>query len=417
MKTALVIGSGPNGLSGAIVLAKAGYSVTVLEAAESPGGGLKSFKNEVFGTVHDYCSAVHPLARISPFFQSLGLERSVKFVTPPRSFAHPLGSYNAKWTNQNSQKFGLSRLRRAAISKTASFGGVAAHAMIPPHSPVALATGILLGGASLTVGWPIPIGGSQRIADFLIHRFKGLGGTLRCGVQVRAESIFEDFPEIATADIVLWDTDVNLAYEAASGHPSVSRRYGIGVAKADFVTCSPIPWRDSRLVNAGTIHLGGTWSQISVAEKTAARGERPEHPFTLVSQPTLFDRTRAPEGIHTVWAYSHVPAGSTEDAGKIVTQEIERWAPGFKDTILDVRHRTAAALESHNANYIGGDITSGATQGFQLMTSGVGINPWALPRPGWFLCSGATPPGPGVHGMSGVIAARLAIRKDGYRAL
>lgn len=413
MKTAIVVGSGPNGLSGAIILARAGYLVTIIEAMDQPGGGLKSFKNEDFGTVHDHCSAVHPLARLSPFFRSLGLENKVKFVTPQSAFAHPLGSDDSAWSENLSGRTSLLKeVPQIARAKIASFGGIASHAMIPPSQPVALATGILLGGAALTTGWPIPIGGSQGIADFLVHTFKNLGGSLQCGVHVHPKNVLEDFPEIEAADIVLWDTDVALAHEAASGRPSKTRRYGLGAAKADFVTNSPIPWRDSRLSNAGTIHLGGEWGRISSSEKAATRGKQPERPFTLVSQPTLFDPTRAPSGVHTVWAYSHVPAGSTEDPRKIITREIERWAPGFADTVLDARWKTAADLELHNPNYIGGDITAGATQGFQLLTSGTRLNPWELPRAGWYLCSGSTPPGPGVHGMSGVIAAKLAIFRD-----
>jgi phytoene dehydrogenase-like protein len=410
MNTAVVVGSGPNGLSGAIVLARAGYAVTVLEASDRPGGGLKSFTHESYGTVHDHCSAVHPLARLSPFFRSLGLEDAVEFVTPSRAFAHPLGSDDVNWPGPTPPGTGLERLRRAAVAGAAAFGGVASHAMIPPSRPVAVATGALLGGAALTTGWPIPIGGSQRIADFLVHTLESLGGTVRCGARVRPATAPEDFPEIAAADIVLWDTDVRVAQEAASGVPAAPRRYGLGAAKADFVTSAPIPWRDARVAQAGTVHLGGPWSRIAASEKAAARGEHPERPVTLVSQPTRFDPTRAPLGLHTVWAYAHVPAHSTEDPRQIITREIERWAPGFADTVLDARCRTAEDIELHNANFVGGDIASGATQGLQLLTSGTGLNPWALPRPGWFLCSGATPPGPGVHGMSGVIAAQLALR-------
>lgn len=421
--TAVVVGSGPNGLAAAITLADAGLRVRVLEAADSPGGGLRSFRNERFGTLHDHCSAVHPLARISPFFRRFGLEREVRFVTPPRAWAQAMEADSG----------GASALPSAAgpVSRSAaSFAGVAAHAMLPPASPLALGTGALLGGAGLLSGWPIPVGGSQAIADALVRRAESLGVLIECGRRVDPA----DLPaELEAADLVFWDTDPAAAHRAVSpGGPSSSRRYGPGAAKADFVTSASIPWRDPRLRRAGTVHLGGAWGEVARAEREVNAGRLPAHPFSLVSQPSLFDPTRAPEGLHTVWAYAHVPHGSRADPAEIITREIERFAPGFAATVLDVTTTTAAGFPAFNPNCVGGDIASGATRGWQLLTSGTLARgpvsgrgpvpgkrfqrgllaaPWALPREGWFLCSGATPPGPGVHGMSGHIAARLALRE------
>lgn len=390
-RQAVVVGSGPNGLAAAITLAEAGVRVLVLEAEATPGGGLRSFRNEAFGTVHDHCSAVHPLARISPFFRRLGIEREVRFITPPAPFRQGMDP-------------GAGPLRRAA----GTFAGIAAHAMLPPGSPVALATGAALGGVGLALGWPIPEGGSQRIADALVRRLESLGGRIECGRRVAPEALP---PEILEADLVLWDTDADLALTAAAGRPPRRpRQYGPGAAKADYVTSAPIPWTDPRMARAGTVHLGDGWAEVSRAEKAVNAGRAAKHPVVLVSQPSLFDPTRAPAGLHTVWAYAHVPAGSDADPAAMITAEISRWAPGFEETILDVRTVSARGMAAGNGNYVGGDIASGATRGLQLLTTR-----HRLPRPGWFLCSGAAFPGPGVHGLSGVIAAKTALRQSPER--
>ncbi|MEX3510323.1 NAD(P)/FAD-dependent oxidoreductase [Kocuria carniphila] len=416
---AVVVGSGPNGLASAITLARGGARVRVLEATTTPGGGMRSFLNERFGTVHDHCSAVHPLARLSPFFRRIGLQRSVEFVTPPRPFAQAM-------------ERGSGPLGRTV----ATFAGIATHAMLPPGAPLALGTGLLLGGAGLVAGWPIPIGGTQRITDFLVEHLEELGGEIECNRPVSPHDLPE---EIETADLVLWDTDAELAHSAAGGVDRRSgqigeavtrrgpRRYGPGAAKADFVTNAPIPWSDARLSEAATVHVGGTWRQMASAERSVGHGVLAEHPVMLVSQPSVFDPTRAPRGLHTVWAYAHVPADSSVDPADLITREIERYAPGFSKTVLDARTSTAASMAEYNMNYVGGDIASGATRGLQLVTSGhagvrpgsglrgrlegVATAPWTLPRRGWYLCSGTTPPGPGVHGMSGAIAASLALRQ------
>lgn len=249
-----------------------------------------------------------------------------------------------------------------------------------------------------------------------------------------------DLPiEITSADIVLWDTDPELAYHASSPNSfskRPGRRYGPGAGKADFVTDSPIPWLDHRFEKAGTIHLSGSWQEISKVEKSVNAGKIPDRPFVLVSQPSLFDSSRAPNGLHTVWAYAHVPNGMKDSPTSIIKKEIERFAPGFSKAILDVKSISANEYSHYNPNYVGGDITGGATRGSQLFTSGnfkgndqstaliaresffsdmhnfpkrLIKEPWNLPKEGWYLCSGATPPGPGVHGMSGYIAAKLAL--------
>ncbi|MDR6892032.1 hypothetical protein [Falsarthrobacter nasiphocae] len=335
--------------------------------------------------------------------------------------------------------------------------------MLPPHTPLALGTAALLGGTGLLAGWPIPRGGSQAIVDFLVRTLESLGGTIECNRRVDPGALP---PEILSADLVLWDTDATTAHLAARPDtPAPPRRYGPGAAKADFVTNAPIPWSDPAMRQAGTVHLGGTWSDVSAAERAINSGRPAEHPVVLVSQPSLFDSSRAPAGLHTVWAYAHVPFGSRENPAEIITREIERFAPGFSATVLDVRTTTAEQLSEYNLNYVGGDIATGATRGLQMLTGGslrkaragestgaaslgpaggpgldrglrkswrsvlssstrlrlpvhsllswparFAASPWTLPRPGWYLCSAATPPGPGVHGMAGYIAARLALQ-------
>lgn len=397
MPQGVVVGSGPNGLVGAIYLARAGFSVTVLEEQEEPGGGLRSYINEPFGTIHDHCSAVHPMAWVSPVFRQLGMLQDVPMAFPPSAFEHPLCH---RERNRRDGLF-LDRLH----SKLAKFAGVAAHSMRSPYHPWSLGTGTALGALAWAVGWPVVVGGSGRIAEYLVRVLEAHGGKVRCNSSVNPDKLPDD---LATADVVLWDTDIPTAHRAA-GAPSDNWQFGPGVAKADFVTDRPIPWENSETGRAGTIHLGGTWNEIVRAERDVARGVMPRHPVSLVSQPSLFDSTRAPEGLHTVWAYSHVPSDSDVDPVSTLRDEIELRAPGFGNSVIDARGTTASGMTHHNRNFRGGDIFSGATRGSQMLTSRWPHSPWSLPVENWFVCSQATPPGPGVHGINGYIAARLAL--------
>ena len=468
---AVVVGAGPNGLAAAITLAGAGRSVLVLEAGATPGGGSRTAELTLAGFHHDVCSAVHPLALASPFLRDLSLERhGLEMVQPPAALAHPLddgsaavlersleatasslGEDGAAWQRLVGPlarhgidlaeavldplrvprhplalaNFGRNAIRAAAPLARARFrgqrargllGGVAAHSMLPLERMTTAGYGLLIAALGHTVGWPLPRGGSQAIIDALVAHLRELGGEVVCGHQVRS------LPELPAARAVVLDvTPRQLLRIAGDRLPAGYRRrleryrYGPGVVKVDWALDAPVPWKASGCDQAGTVHLGGTLPEVAAAEAAVARGEHPERPFVLLAQPSRFDPTRAPEGRHTVWAYCHVPHGSTLDpeitAGRIEAQ-VERFAPGFRERVLARHVLGPAALERYNANYVGGDINGGLQDLRQLVTRPVAsLVPWATPLDGVYLCSSSTPPGGGVHGMCGHLAARAVLRR------
>ena len=463
----IVVGSGPNGLAAAVTLARAGLSVRVYERAATLGGGASSAGLTLPGFLHDVCSAVHPLAFESAFFQAFGLPERVEFVVPEVSFAHPLDGGRAALAyrdlDRTSEELGrdgaaYARLMRPLADHTsqlaeltggpllrvpadpvfaARFGlrvldqgsalwgrrfredaapalitGVASHSILPQPSLAASGAGLALGAYAHAHGWPIPIGGSQAIVDAMVADLRDHG------VEVVRDHEVRSLAELPPARAVLLDvTPAALLRIAGDDLPPSYRealgrfRYGAAVAKVDFALSAPVPWADPAVAQAGTVHLGGTRAEIAAAENDVVHGRMPERPYVLISQPSLFDRTRAPDGAHTLWAYTHVPAGSDADREEAVVAQIERFAPGFRDTILAARSRTAVDLARHNPNYPGGDIAAGSPDVAQLLKRPVlRRDPWRTPLPGVYLCSASTSPGPGVHGLGGWWAARSALR-------
>ena len=464
---AAIIGSGPNGLSAGITLADAGKSVLVLEGRDTIGGGTRTAELTLPGCKHDICSALHPLGVASPFFRRLPLAQyGLEWVTPPASLAHPLDDGTAvmvegtvadsaanlgpdamayrrlmgplvrRWRQLLGDvlgplqfpshpllmaRFGLTALLPAStLARTvfrgerarAVFAGMAAHATLPLTSPATAAFGLMLGMVAHGVGWPMPRGGSQRFAEALGAHFESLGGEIRTGIQVRS---LDDLPEART---ILFDTSprgmVQIAGDRlpAGYRDSLSRfRYGPGVFKLDYALDAPVPWTAEECLRAGTVHLGGTLEEITESEAAVWRGEHAERPYVIVAQHSLFDDTRAPEGKHTLWAYCHVPNGSTEDMTGRVEAQLERFAPGFRDRVLKVSTMNTAQMEDYNPNYVGGDINAGVQDLRQFFTRPVvSLDPYSTPAEGIYLCSSSTPPGGGVHGMCGYYAARSALR-------
>jgi phytoene dehydrogenase-like protein len=464
---AAIVGSGPNGLAAGITLARDGKSVLVLEAKDTIGGGTRTSELTLPGFRHDICSALHPLGVASPFFRDLPLDQhGLEWIYPMASLAHPLDDGTAvmiegtvKQTAANlgpdagayrqlmgtlvdgwqgllddilgplrfpshpllMARFGLSALLPAATlarmafrgeRARALFAGMAAHAMLPLTSPATAAIGLILGFLAHSVGWPLARGGSQYIADSLGAHLESLGGEIRTSSPVHSA---RDLPQ---ARAILFDTSPRTLVEVAGDRlPAGYRdallrfRYGPGVFKLDYALDGPIPWQAQECLRAGTVHLGGTLEEIIESEAAVWRGEHPERPYAILAQQSLFDATRAPEGQHTVWAYCHVPHGSTEDMTDRVEAQIERFAPGFRDRILARSTMDTSQMEAHNPNYVGGDINAGVQDLRQFFTRPVvRVNPYATPARGLYLCSSSTPPGGGVHGMCGAYAARAALR-------
>ncbi|WDF33352.1 NAD(P)/FAD-dependent oxidoreductase [Arthrobacter agilis] len=464
-----VVGSGPNGLAAAVVMARAGLSVRVHETAATIGGGSRSVELMEQDHLHDFCSAVHPMALASPFFRAFELSRRIGFAVPDVSFAHPLdgGRAGVAYRSMERTVAGLGvdgeayrRLVQPLSDREQAILGVALHHVvrIPKHPVVALrfagavldqglpawnrrfrtdeakalVTGVMAhpvgtlpsltgAGAGLvlnllahTVGWPIPVGGSQAIADVLALDVRDHGGEIVTGSRI------ESLAEVSDARVVLLDVApknfqamargrLTAAYEAALA----AFTYGNAACKVDFILSGPVPWTHPELHRAGTAHLGGTREEIAAGEKEVNQGRHPASPYVLLSQPSSFDPTRAPEGRHTLWTYCHVPRGSTRDMAEAITAQIERFAPGFRDVVVRSHTTTASGLEAYNANYVGGDFSSGAVNLRQILARPVpSLQPWATPLKGVYLCSQSTPPGPGVHGMAGLNAAGLALRRE-----
>lgn len=464
----VVIGSGPNGLAAAIATARAGLTTLVVEAKDTPGGGTRTKQLTLPGFSHDVCSAVHPLGIASPWLRTLGLEEhGLQWIQPEAPLVHVLGdgrivtlersladtagqlgrdgrAYHALFAPYVEHadsllemilgplrfprdplllaRFGLDAIRSLRGLVRARFdgeeapallAGIAAHAMIPLDAPASASFGLVLAIAGHAAGWPIARGGSQAIADALVARLRGLGGELVVDHPVR------DIAELPEARAYLFDvTPSQLVAIAGDRLPGDYKarlayyRYGPGVFKIDWALRGPVPWRDPRCARAATVHLSGTVDEIVRAERAAHTDKLAERPFMLFVQPTLFDPSRAPAGMHTAWAYCHVPHGSSIDATAAMESHVEAFAPGFRDLIAARSTLDAVQIEQYNPNYIGGDINGGLADLGQLFFRPVArVDPYSTPAPDIFLCSSSTPPGGGVHGMSGYWGARSVLQR------
>lgn len=466
MSTAIVVGGGPNGLAAAVTLARSGVRVTVLEAADEVGGGTRSREAILPGLLHDDCSAIHPMAVGSPFLSGLDPERhGLQWRWPQVDCAHPLddGSAGVLYRSVEQTAAGLGRdggrwrrlfagpvarfdalnadimgpllrvphhpltlarfgaptvLPASALTRwfatpqaRALFSGVAAHAFRPLHYPMTSAIGLGILTAGHRHGWAVAAGGSQAIAKAMTAALTELGGTIETGVAVRCAS------QLPPADVTLFD----LAPEAVAGILAdrlprrVARAYrrfrrGPGAFKVDFAVQGGVPWTNPDARLAGTVHLAGTHSELAATERDVHAGRLPERPFVLVGQQYLADPQRSVGDVHPVWSYAHVPNGYTGDATAAIIAQIERFAPGFRDRVVGHTVRSTTEMSVYNPNYAGGDIMTGAKDLRQL-TFGprVTLRPYATGVAGIYICSAATPPGPGAHGMCGANAARLAL--------
>jgi phytoene dehydrogenase-like protein len=465
---AVVVGSGPNGLAAAVALASTGRSVLVVEGADRPGGGMRSEELTLPGYVHDVCSAVHPLALASPYLRTLPLEQhGLRWVHPPLELAHPLDDGSAGALDRSldatadglggdgrawrrlygplvrdadavfdlvlgplrvprrplpALRFGLrgpwpvTALARRLFDGEAAkalVAGMAGHTMLPLSRAPSGGLAVLMGTLAHAVGWPVVRGGSERLADALVSHLRSLGGRIECGRWVSS------IDELPRARAYLFDvTPRQLVGICGDRLPRrytdrlAGFRYGPGVCKVDWALNAPVPWKAAECTRAATVHVGGTLQEIAASEADVWAGRHPERPFVIVAQQSLFDATRAPAGRHVLWGYCHVPSGSTVDHSEAIEAQIERFAPGFRDTVVARHVRTAAGLEAYNPNAVGGDINGGVQDLFQHFTRPVPrLDPYGTPDPSIFICSSSTPPGGGVHGMSGYYAARSALRR------
>ncbi|RAX45129.1 dehydrogenase [Arthrobacter sp. AQ5-06] len=467
MPDVAVVGSGPNGLAAAAVMARAGLSVEVHEAADTIGGGTRTAELMQPGHLHDICSAVHPMALASPFFRDFELARRIDLVVPELSFGSPLdggraalGYHSLERTVQGLGRdgdayrrllgplvdridgvmdltqhqllriprdplaaalFGLRTLEQGSRLWNARFheglapallSGVAAHAVSQLPSLASAGAGLMLTALAHAQGWPIPLGGSASIAAALEADIRAHGGV------IHTVATIESLHELRGARAVLLDVAPRgLLNIAGDRLPAKYRqgletfRYGNGSCKVDFILSGPVPWAAKELVDAGTVHVGGTRAELASAENEVSAGKHPERPYVLVAQPSRFDTGRAPAGRQILWAYCHVPAGSTRDMGEAVAAQLERFAPGFRDVVVQARVTTAAELANYNRNYVGGDFSAGIMDVRGLVQRPVVSRvPWRTPVPGVYLCSSSTPPGPGVTGMPGYFAAKYALK-------
>jgi len=469
---AVVVGAGPNGLVGAAVLAGAGLSVLVIEAAPVAGGGTRSAALTRPGHIHDVCSAIHPLALASPALQGLPLaDHGLTWAHPEVPVAHPLDGGRAAVLERSVDATGLglgddgaaylrlmtplvaagpglvdgvlsplSRPARGAVPGIVRFGaegawpavtlarnrfsgeeaqaligGLAAHSQLSLRSPATGGFALFLGLLGHLVGWPAARGGSQAIADALVGVIGDRGGEIVLGERVTS------LATLPPAPTVLLDLTPRQLLELGGDRfpPRYRRqlaryRYGTAVFKVDWALDGPIPWTAAGCRRAGTVHVGGTLDEIALSEAEVQRGRHCPRPFVLVAQQSCFDPSRAPAGEHNAWAYCHVPNGSTVDRTEVIEAQVERFAPGFRDRIIGRHVMGPAAVEAHDPNYVGGDIGGGRTDLRQLLARPVASrSPWTTPAAGVYLCSSSTPPGPGVHGMCGWHAAHAALRALG----
>lgn len=463
---AVVVGAGPNGLAAAIVFAQTGRSVLVLEAQPTVGGGARSAELTLPGFTHDISSAVHPLAVAMPFFRSLPLDQhGLRWIEPPAAMAHPFDDGPPAVLRPNIEatgatlgedavaygklirpfvdnwdalaadalaplhiprhpfllgRFGLDALRSARSLARSRFhgepargflAGLGTHTIMPLTHAATASIGLVLATVAHRTGWPIPAGGSQRVADALASYLRSIGG------EIVTDSPVTTLRDIPNAESVLLDVTPRGALQIAGDRFSSSYRdaleryhYGSGVCKMDWALSAPVPWRDPACAEAGTLHLGGTLDEIVASEAAPWIGKHAEKPFVLVAQPSLFDPARAPRGSHTLWGYCHVPNGSDVDMSDRIERQIERFAPGFRDCILTRRVTRASELHLNNANLMGGDIGGGANTLWQLFfRPAMRRDPYATSVKGLYLCSSSTPPGAGVHGLCGMFAARAAL--------
>jgi len=475
MVDAVVVGAGPNGLAAAVVLARAGLDVEVLERNETVGGGARTREMTLPGFRHDTGSAVHPMALASPFFRAFGLADRIELKQPEIAYGQPLdggraglafrdlgrtadglGADGRAWSSlfgplvrnwrdvvdvalgdmrsfapqtlPSAVRLGLGVLEQASPAWNLRFSteeaaalltGVAAHTIAPPRGFGPAGAGLVLAMLAHAVGWPIPVGGTQAISDALAADVLAHGGRIRTGVEVRD---LRELPRGAAVllDVAPWSLVRLAGGRLPQGYVRTVRRYRSGGAAAPvhFALSGPVPWAAPELRRAGTVHVGGTRAQLAEAEDAVARGRHARNPYVLVSQPTVVDPSRAPAGKHVLWSYAHVPFGSRRDVGDDVQRQVERFAPGFSDLVLARRTVTATELGAGNPTMVGGDIACGAASAWQLAFRPVPRwDPYRVPVPSTtndtWLCSAATSPGPGVHGLSGVHAARRVLRARG----
>jgi phytoene dehydrogenase-like protein len=464
---AIVVGSGPNGLAAAITMQQEGLSVLLIEGKDVIGGGLRSAELTLPGFIHDVCSAIHPLAIGSPFFNKLPLaDFGLHYTFPDVAAAHPFDDGTAAVLNHSltetasllgrdeqaylklmspilkdwpdiaadvlgplsfpqhplaMARFGLKALSSSTFladkrfKTTAARGlwaGMAAHSIQPLSNLATSAIGLVLMAAAHLKGWPIPVGGSKEIANALGAYFISIGGKIETGRYIKS------LDQLPSAKTVLFDVTPKQLLEIA-GHRFSSiykwqlekYRYGMGVFKIDWALSEPIPFTAPEARRAGTVHLGNTLEEITLSEKLIWKGGHAEKPFVLLAQQSLFDDTRAPEGKHTAWAYCHVPNGSVRDMTSVIEKQVARFAPGFEDIVMATHTMNTAEVEAYNPNYIGGDINGGVIDLGQLFTRpALRSSPYRTSAKGLYICSSSTPPGGGVHGMCGHHAAKRALK-------
>jgi phytoene dehydrogenase-like protein len=466
---AVVVGSGPNGLAAAITLAQAGRHVLVIEGRDSIGGGTRTAELTVPGFHHDICSAIHPLGIMSPFFRGLPLaEYGLEWIVPEVSIAHPLdggravavvpsveetaaclgrdekayrrliGPLARDWPAAVHDLMAPLRIPRNPwlyvrhapaflapatwVARTvfrseearAVFTGMAGHSMLPLSHPATGAFGMLLSMSAHAVGWPVARGGSQAIANALAAHLQALGGEIQCGWDVKT------IDELPPAGSYLFDTAPQGLLQIAGGRMPdgyrsqlESYRYNQGVFKVDWALSEPVPWTAEVCRRTATLHLGGTMEEIVASEADVWQGKLPTNPYMLVAQQSVVDPTRAPAGKHTLWAYCHAPARSTADLTEVLERQVERFAPGFRDTIIARATRNSVEMERYNPNYVGGDINAGVQDLRQQYTRpSFSITPYRTGIDNVYLCSSSTPPGGGVHGLCGYFAAQAVLRDE-----
>jgi len=462
----VVVGSGPNGLAAAITMQQAGLAVLLIEGKDTIGGGLRTAELTLPGFHHDICSAIHPMALASPFFATLPLqEHGLEFIQPVAAAAHPFDDGTAAVLHQSLAetaaslgqdeqayldlvgplvedwdkiatnilgpltiprhpfllaRFGLSALqssrmlsRKFSTEKAKGlWGGMTAHSIQPLTNLATGAIGMVLSAVGHVHGWPVPKGGSQKIADALASYFVSLGGKIQTGFMVKS------LKELPSAKAILLDLTPQQLLEIAEEEFSWfykrqlrNYNYGMGVFKIDWALSAPVPFKAAACRQAGTVHIGNTFDEIARTEQQSADGLHPDKPFVLFAQPSVFDESRAPEGKHTAWAYCHVPNGSVKDRTDAIENQVERFAPGFKDLILGKSTMNAVQVQAYNPNYIGGDINGGIIDLSQLYTRpALRLSPYRTSADGIYICSSSTPPGGGVHGMCGFYAAKRALK-------
>ena len=472
MKTkydAIVVGSGPNGLAAAITLQRSGLSVLLIEAKETLGGGIRSAELTLPGFIHDVCSSVFPLGQDSPVFKPLNLQRfGLEYLQPEYAIAHPLqdgqaiavetsventaaqlgkdaGSYQQifsplikDWPSFRSAFVGplhlsaitKEKLRFALYALSSGmhfakkhfhteaaqslFAGMAAHSMLPLDKLTSSSIAVVLNTLAHVNGWPLAKGGAQQITNALAGCFQSLGGEIQTGNKITS------LQQLAPSKVILLDvTPAQLLSIAADQFSALYKwqlrgyEYGVGVFKMDWALSGPVPFLNDQCRSAGTVHIGGNIDEISRSEAMIANGEHPEKPFVLLVQPGVVDPSRAPEGKQTAWAYCHVPNGSARDMTEEIEKQIERFAPYFRDCILERHTMNTREMHNYNSNYIGGDINGGAAIASQLFTRPVlRLSPYRTSAKGIYVCSSSTPPGGGVHGICGYYAARRALKDE-----